>query len=467
MKSCSRPGISRTTLYWCVWWAAALSGCFQLDYGRRTDGEPATAADSPPPAGYAPVFVRSTKPVTTAMGKPTILVQSVDISKPDRIKFLLHVTDASSSHLTGAKASSLWCITRETFEGASKNVKASVREAVIGDNVPHAIALVMDHSGSMGEDRARAIQDAADRIIGLKKPEDGVAMIKYDNHIGVESFLSTDPAALRQQLKKNGLAGFGGFTAIIDGIAAGVEQIAAANGYKRKAVVIFTDGMDNSSKKNRDSLVAAAKRLGVVICAVDFGKGVNDNFLRTIAEETGGAYNRIYSTADFDAVFEDIYQRLHNYYAIEYSPTEYGKHTFTLKICLPTGEDSVNIEFDNTPDIGSIAVLNVYFDSDKAVVKPESKPALDNISTLMKVLPSMMIEVRGHTDSTNRTKDKDYNLKLSQKRADAVKDYLVKAGFSADRIKALGFGDTVPVDANTSEEGRAHNRRTEFIITKK
>lgn len=462
-----RSGYNRFPFLGAAIIAVLLAGCITLDDNNNQSGEPAAAADSPPPAGYTPVFVRSTKPVTAAAGKPTIRLQSVDVSKPDKIKFLLHVTDTTFSHLIGAKANSLWCLTRETFNGVTKNVKVNVRETTMNENVPHAIALVMDHSGSMGSDRAYAIQEAADRIIGLKKPEDGIALIKYDNHIGVESFLSTDPAALRAQLKKDGLTGYGGYTAIIDGTAAGVEQIAAASGYKRKAVVVFTDGSDNSSTRNRDSLVAAAKRLNIAICAVDFGYGVNENFLRSISEETGGVYNRIFSTADFDAVFEDIYQRLRNYYVLEYSPTEYGKHTFTLKMCLPTGSDSVNIEFDNTPDVGSIALLNVYFDTDKATIKPESKTALDNISTLMKIYPAMTIEVRGHTDSTNRTKDKDYNLKLSQKRADAVKESLVKAGFTADRIRAIGFGDTMPVDANSSEEGRSRNRRTEFIITKK
>ncbi|GAB1430310.1 hypothetical protein MASR2M18_11430 [Ignavibacteria bacterium] len=447
--------------------AVLLAGCFTLDDGRQQEGEPATAADAPAPTGYTPLFIRSTRPVAEAVGKPKILLQSVDVSKPDKIKFYLHITDISYSYLTGAKSSSLWCLTRETFNDASKNVKTTVRETTIGDNIPHAIALVMDHSGSMGEERALAIQDAADRIIGLKKSEDALTLIKYDDNIRVESYLSADPSELRSRLRKDGLIGMGGYTAIIDGIAAGMDQISSANNYKRKAVVIFTDGMDNSSTKNRDSLVAVAKRLNIAICAVDFGYGVNDNFLQKIAEETGGAYNRIYSTADFNAVFEDMYQRLRNYYVMEYSPNEYGKHSFTVKICLPTGEDSVTVDFDNTPDVGSIALLNIYFDSDKAMLKSESKPALDNISTLMKILPAMAIEVRGHTDSTNRTKDKDYNLKLSQKRADAVKEYLVKAGFAGDRIKAVGFGDSMPVDDNGTEEGRARNRRTEFIITKK
>lgn len=79
----------------------------------------------------------------------------------------------------------------------------------------------------------------------------------------------------------------------------------------------------------------------------------------------------------------------------------------------------------------------------------------------------MEIEVRGHTDSTNKTKDKERNVKLSQKRADAVKNELVKRGFTAERIKAVGYGDSQPVADNKSEEGRAQNRRTEFVVTKK
>lgn len=123
--------------------------------------------------------------------------------------------------------------------------------------------------------------------------------------------------------------------------------------------------------------------------------------------------------------------------------------------------------FDNTPDVGMIALLNVFFDVDKNALKAESKRAIENVVSLMKVYPTMTIEVRGHTDSRNRTTDTTHNTTLSQKRAESVRDALVTSGVDATRITFKGYGDAMPVASNDTEDGRAQNRRTEFLILKK
>ncbi len=106
---------------------------------------------------------------------------------------------------------------------------------------------------------------------------------------------------------------------------------------------------------------------------------------------------------------------------------------------------------------------NVYFDVDKATIKPESYKQLDELVELMKLKKGMEIEIAGHTDNTG---SKEHNLKLSQLRAEAVKNYLVKKGISAKRIVAKGYGDTEPIATNDTPEGRAKNRRIEVRIIK-
>ena len=78
----------------------------------------------------------------------------------------------------------------------------------------------------------------------------------------------------------------------------------------------------------------------------------------------------------------------------------------------------------------------------------------------MKEVPTLKIELSGHTDNIGKD---DYNLKLSQNRADAVKNYLVSRG-RPNRIDAVGYGETRPIVSNDTKEGRASNRRTEFEI---
>jgi outer membrane protein OmpA-like peptidoglycan-associated protein len=115
-----------------------------------------------------------------------------------------------------------------------------------------------------------------------------------------------------------------------------------------------------------------------------------------------------------------------------------------------------------------IVLPQVYFEIDKAELKPESYPVLDEAAgTLAKVFAGnekVVIEVQGHTDNTGAA---DYNLTLSQKRAETVKDYLVtKHNLDANRFNAKGYGLTKPIATNNTKEGRANNRRVEFVIIK-
>lgn len=106
---------------------------------------------------------------------------------------------------------------------------------------------------------------------------------------------------------------------------------------------------------------------------------------------------------------------------------------------------------------------DVYFDFGKATLRNESYKALNNLVEVLNVKSTMFIEISGHTDNIGRAED---NLNLSQKRANAVKDYLIKKGINSERLAAKGYGDTQPVDDNGTEEGRQKNRRTEVRIIK-
>ncbi len=110
---------------------------------------------------------------------------------------------------------------------------------------------------------------------------------------------------------------------------------------------------------------------------------------------------------------------------------------------------------------GSVALHNILFDTGKATIKPESAAALSVISDVLKADPSLKLEIQGHTDNVGGAAA---NLKLSQDRAAAVKSYLVRTfAIAADRLTTTGFGDTKAIAPNTSEEGRARNRRVELV----
>lgn len=111
-----------------------------------------------------------------------------------------------------------------------------------------------------------------------------------------------------------------------------------------------------------------------------------------------------------------------------------------------------------------IRINNIFFEFNKADLKPESFYELDNLVQLLKDNPRMEIKISGHTDNLGND---EYNLKLSQDRAAAVLNYLVSKGIDVKRLSSEGFGETQPVADNNTEEGRAINRRVEFTILKK
>lgn len=110
---------------------------------------------------------------------------------------------------------------------------------------------------------------------------------------------------------------------------------------------------------------------------------------------------------------------------------------------------------------GHVEVPGIFFDSGKAEVKPESEAALGEIANLLKADPELKVYVVGHTDNVASL---DLNVKLSQARAEAVVQALIgKHGIAAARLNGQGAGPLAPVASNSTEEGRAKNRRVELV----
>jgi outer membrane protein OmpA-like peptidoglycan-associated protein len=111
-------------------------------------------------------------------------------------------------------------------------------------------------------------------------------------------------------------------------------------------------------------------------------------------------------------------------------------------------------------DEGRARVYGILFDLNSSTIKAESKPVLDEVLSLLRAEPSWKLTIEGHTDSSGSA---DFNQKLSLQRADAVKAHLVGAGIEAGRLLSKGCGSSKPVADNSSELGRAQNRRVELV----
>ena len=111
----------------------------------------------------------------------------------------------------------------------------------------------------------------------------------------------------------------------------------------------------------------------------------------------------------------------------------------------------------------TVRLNNIFFDTGKWELREESAAELKRLVKILNENSTMAIEISGHTDNTG---DAQKNMQLSQKRADAVKNYLQKSGIAANRLSSKGYGQGKPVAANNTEEGRQTNRRVEFSILK-
>ena len=116
--------------------------------------------------------------------------------------------------------------------------------------------------------------------------------------------------------------------------------------------------------------------------------------------------------------------------------------------------------YDRVLSDGKIIVNGIRFDVNKATIKPESNGAINEIYQLMQKQPDLNFSVEGHTDSDG---DEARNQALSEQRAKAVMDRLVSMGISANRLKSTGWGKSKPLADNGTAEGKANNRRVEFV----
>ena len=108
-----------------------------------------------------------------------------------------------------------------------------------------------------------------------------------------------------------------------------------------------------------------------------------------------------------------------------------------------------------------VTLNNVFFETGSAKLRPESGAELDELAALLQKNRHLRIQINGHTDDVGEAA---FNQRLSEQRAQTVLEYLSSKGVAAERLRAKGFGESKPIAANTSEEGRSSNRRTEFEL---
>jgi outer membrane protein OmpA-like peptidoglycan-associated protein/Mg-chelatase subunit ChlD len=349
----------------------------------------------------------------------------------------------------------------------------TVREFGAMDSVPYAIMLTLDYSGSMASIQ-ETILEATELFTSMKQSVDQIAISTFNKKFSLRVPFSYDKAAIINQYKSKYSSGFASYSTLYDAIKESILEFDRQREMVDSlppVIIVFSDGDDNFSKTKAAEIYELARVKRVNIFAVGFGYTYDEN-LEYIAENTGGKYYRAYSRKDLAAIFMDIYTSLKNFYLVTYRPPNYeGLHEVRLSLHVPERGDTMfaNGKYDTgvlTPfdSIGKAFSKMIQFDYNSADIQPQSFAILESLADILDRYPRIWLEVQGHTDSIG---GESFNQILSEKRANAVVDFLVKNGVESKRLRPRGLGLSQPLATNETPEKRAINRRTQFVIIRK
>ncbi len=166
-------------------------------------------------------------------------------------------------------------------------------------------------------------------------------------------------------------------------------------------------------------------------------------------------------TIDFaDSPGNIVAHKSSTWYLLRNSGSFYEQTIVTVKAMeqeVTADASSLSDELDKS---GHVAVYGIHFDTGKATIQPDSEAILSQIVTLMQQHPDLKLRVEGHTDNVGAAAA---NLALSEKRAQSVVSWLTSHGIQASRLSAKGLGQTKPVADNSTDDGKAKNRRVELV----
>ncbi len=330
--------------------------------------------------------------------------------------------------------------------------------------------VVFDSSSSMGDryngQEKLAIAKAVASSMNLTLPElDFTAGMRTFGHC---DSVSAEPSLLVYGLTQYTTSGLGsaidavncagGTTPLGSAIAGAHEDLKGVSG--KTALIIVSDGKDllHNPKEEMDALAAdfGDKICTYTILVGDDSKGAAS--LESFASSTGCGFA---STADSLAPASNMANFVEKVFLTP-APVP------VVAPILDSDGDGVPDHLDKCPgtpkgaavdDEGCWVLGTIHFDFDKSDIKSDAIPVLSEIGDVMMKNPDLKMNINGFTDNIGTL---EYNQALSERRAQAAKEYLVNQGLESDRFSINGFGYTMPVSSNDTPEGRRMNRRVEF-----
>ncbi len=441
----------------------------KLNFKTRPANEPFDPVDHLP-EGYS----KLTAPKIIANSVATLNTDAHNISKkeyntaPHYIKKfkkeisirLSYPTDWKGNYYKFRKSLPLTKIEMINDKDTCLIAKYTLKE--VADLKPYHISIVLDHSGSMGNDRCVDLQNAVSLALKESETKNKISLIKFDSEISFEG-KSIDSAEIQKVLyRKIGMEGFGGSTSIYDALNVSLDSLKIDTSY-RPLVILFSDGYENSSKvQDIDGIVSKAKSLNVPVFTIAYGGGADEDLLRGIANETNGLFFSIYDRSEFKDLLNNELFLLNHYYELRLLPCSFDFDKIRFEGISTEGNKVTGEKL--MKGIKETVALNINFDFDKYNLISKNLEEVKKVASYLKNNSEYNIIITGHTDNAGTV---DYNMDLSIKRAESVKRALVNFGIDQKRIQVIGKGESVPYVPNDSEENRFRNRRIEIELVKK
>jgi hypothetical protein len=377
--------------------------------------------------------------------------------------------------------------------GKAKIDNFSVKEVTNKMDIPKDISMVLDYSGSMYSD-IEFLEDAAKILIRNKRPIDAISLIKFDQNIVIESKATTDTVFLLDSIKYNGIEDFGGLTALYAAMGEGIISICESE--KPKELIVFTDGYENSSiyhlgkrPVSAGGVAKMATEQNVKMNIISLGECVNHQLLQVMAEYLGGNYYNLKSSQGIIGVMSELPFLNANYYEIQFT-SQSPKDLVGVQLTYSNNLNGVNFANRNIYSTDSIDFFKMESDSNSYWIYHASKyngkyplstpqvialydlngavldtlyhDKIKDIADILKENEKLSVAIIGHTDQVDT---EEYNLQLSERRCNSVKNLLIKLYIDDDRIITLPLGEEYPLWPDEENEWQANeNRRVEAVL---
>ncbi len=348
------------------------------------------------------------------------------------------------------------------------------------------IAFVMDHSGSMNEVLDN-FKEIASYFVSNKNPNDRMSLVVFDHRIYRLAELTSDAKSLEGAINENPYV-LGGSTALYAACDEGLETIRYSE--RDKALIVFTDGRENSSfpyygfrATEPNYLANKIRKMKARLYVIGYGESVNGETLEELCKLSNGKFYYINNIDELKNALFEIDLLINSYYSITFTPPKTNGLT-KLKFVYRNFNSDLLLEEDyfigdihhiverQNNTINKKDSINIIFppqvianfEYNKSFIENKYFQPLQKYAQYLKENPGVEVSVAGHSDSRGNEKIRQ---RISQKRADAVAEYFVQQGISPERIKKEYYSFSRPLHPDEDHEWQAReNRRVEIIIYK-